>query len=65
MEKQAGASGAASTPEQVFSGTPKGLQICAAVQHVMPPQATMRTTASQMAFRHRRGFTYVWNPRRT
>lgn len=24
----------------------------------------MRTTASQVAFRNRRGFAYVWNPRR-
>ncbi|UZX05461.1 hypothetical protein F8G81_12885 [Arthrobacter sp. CDRTa11] len=27
-------------------------------------EATVRTTASQVAFRRRRGFAYVWNPRR-
>jgi hypothetical protein len=64
MEKQAGASGAASTPEQVFSGSPEGLQICAAVQHVIAHQATVGTTTSQVAFRNRRAFAYVWNPRR-
>lgn len=26
--------------------------------------ATVRTTTSQVAFRNRRGFAYIWNPRR-
>jgi hypothetical protein len=66
MERQAGPSGTASTPEQVFSGSPDGLRICAAVQRLIArhAQATMRTTTSQVAFRNRRGFAYVWNPRR-
>ncbi|MFF1254196.1 DUF5655 domain-containing protein [Pseudarthrobacter sp. NPDC058329] len=66
MGKQAGLSGAESTPEQVFDGSPEGLKICSAVQRLIARhlQATVRTTASQVAFRHRRGFAYVWNPRR-
>lgn len=66
MGKQASLPGAEATPEQVFDGSPEGLQICSAVQRLIARhlQATARTTASQVAFRHRRGFAYVWNPRR-
>jgi hypothetical protein len=66
MEMQAGAVGTASTPEQVFSGSPDGLRLCSAVQRFIADrlQSTMHTTTSQVAFRNRRGFAYVWNPRR-
>ncbi len=57
--------GTPSTPQDLFRDSPEGLDLCLAVQDfiagVVP--ATVRTTISQMAFRHRRGFAWVWNPR--
>jgi hypothetical protein len=60
------AAGAASTPEQVFSNSPDGLRICGAVRRILSGAvpASMHTTVSQVAFLNRRGFAYVWNPRR-
>jgi hypothetical protein len=61
-----GGAGAASTPEEVFSNSPEGLLLCHAVRDAIlsAVPATERTTTSQVAFRNRRGFAYVWNPRR-
>jgi hypothetical protein len=61
-----GSAGAASTPEEVFSNSPEGLRLCHAVRDAVLTvgPATERTTISQVAFRNRRGFAYVWNPRR-
>ena len=61
-----GSAGAASTPEEVFSNSPEGLRLCDAVRDTIRTvgPATERTTTSQVAFRNRRGFAYVWNPRR-
>ena len=58
--------GTASTPEEVFRDSPAGLQLCEAVHGAImnAVPATVRTTSSQVAFRNRRGFAYVWNPRR-
>jgi len=61
-----GRAGTESTPEDVFSNSPDGLQLCHAVWDAVlnAVPATVRTTTSQVAFRNRRGFAYVWNPRR-
>ncbi|QDG67081.1 MULTISPECIES: DUF5655 domain-containing protein [unclassified Pseudarthrobacter] len=61
-----GSTGTASTPGEVFSNSPAGLQLCQAVHDAImnAVPATVRTTTSQVAFRNRRGFAYVWNPRR-
>lgn len=58
--------GAESTPEQVFSNSPEGLRIYEAVGRALSGAvpASVHTTISQVAFRNRRGFAYVWNPRR-
>lgn len=51
-------------PEDLFRGFPQGLAICRAVQDAVSAigEADMRVTRSQVAFRHRRGFAYVWRP---
>lgn len=55
-----------STPEQVFSGSPRGLELFHAVERMLaaPVPAAMRATKSQVAFRDRRGFAYLWWPGR-
>ena len=59
-----GAAGTPSTPEGVFANSPDGLRLCHFVRDAIlgAVPATMRTTASQVAFRNRRGFAYGWNP---
>ncbi|MDN4646347.1 DUF5655 domain-containing protein [Arthrobacter sp. PsM3] len=55
-----------STPELVFSGSPRGLELFRAVERMLAastPPAT-RATKSQVAFRGRRGYAYVWWPGR-
>ena len=55
-----------STPEQVFSGSPRGLDLFQAVERLLaePAPPTIRATKSQVAFREKRGFAYVWWPGR-
>ena len=55
-----------STPEQVFSGSPRGLELFHAVETMLaaPVPAAMRATKSQVAFRETRGFAYLWWPGR-
>lgn len=50
--------------EGLFDGSPEGLAICRAVQEAVSRlgEASMRVTKSQVAFRRRRGFAYVWRP---
>ncbi|MFY9636355.1 DUF5655 domain-containing protein [Pseudarthrobacter sp. BIM B-2242] len=57
--------GTPSTPQDLFHNSPEGLDLCLAVQDFITAlvEATHRTTISQMAFRHRRAFAWVWNPR--
>lgn len=59
------ATGTPSTPQDLFRNSPDGLDLCLAVQDFITGMAaaTVRTTISQMAFRHRRAFAWVWNPR--
>ena len=54
----------AATPDDLFAGFPESLAICRAVQETVSTigAATMRVTKSQVAFRRRRGFAYVWRP---
>jgi hypothetical protein len=55
-----------STPEEVFSGSPLGLELFRAVEKLLaaPAPPAIRATRSQVAFRGRRGFAYVWWPGR-
>jgi len=64
--------GTESTPEAVFSGSPRGLVLCRAVERLIdgpgparPGAVETRVTKSQVAFHgRRRGFAYVWWPGR-
>ena len=55
-------------PDEVFSGSPRGLELCRAVERMLADpgggHAEVRVTKSQVAFRARRGFAYVWWPGR-
>jgi Domain of unknown function (DUF5655) len=59
-------SGAARTPEEFFDGYPDGLAIYRRVPEVIDGlgEAEVRVSKSQIAFRARRGFAYVWRPGR-
>lgn len=52
------------TPEDLFDGFPEGLAVCRAVQQAVATigDASVAVTRSQVAFRRRRGFAYVWRP---
>jgi hypothetical protein len=53
-----------STPEEVFRDSPEGLQLYREVYRLLEAMVpvSVQTTKSQIAFRHRRAFAYVWNP---
>jgi hypothetical protein len=52
------------SPEDHFRGFPGGLAICHRVQQVISTidSASVAVTKSQLAFRRRRGFAYLWLP---
>jgi hypothetical protein len=52
------------SPETFFSGHPDGLAIYRAVAErvVAVGDSQIRVSQSQIAFRRRRGFAYVWRP---
>lgn len=54
------------TPEEFFSGSASGLAVYRAVADVVEGLggAEVRVGRSQVAFRRRRGFAYVWRPGR-
>ena len=54
------------TPEEHVAGHPLALEVLDAVRSVLAPygDVQVRTTTSQIAFRRRRGFAYVWLPGR-
>jgi hypothetical protein len=54
------------TPEEHFAGHPIALAAYAAVHDLLEGMggADVRTTRSQVAFRRRRGFAYLWLPGR-
>lgn len=51
-------------PEDLFDGFPRGLAVCRAVEQAVSSigAASVAATRSQVAFRRRRGFAYVWRP---
>jgi hypothetical protein len=51
-------------PEALFAGQPFALSVVERVQGIVASigEATIRTTKSQIAFRRRRGFAYLWPP---
>jgi hypothetical protein len=53
-----------STPEQFFEGSPTGLAVYEAVVDAVSSigPAEVRVTKSQIAFRRRKGFAFVWRP---
>jgi hypothetical protein len=57
-------SGTARTPEEFFDGDPDGLAIYRRVADVIDRlgEAEIRVSKSQIAFRARRGFAYLWRP---
>lgn len=52
------------SPEDLFAGFPEGLALCRAVQKAVAAlgDASWTVSTSQVAFRRRRGFAYVWRP---
>ena len=53
-----------STPEQFFTGSPIGLALYTAVADAISSigPAEVRVAKSQIAFRRRKGFAFVWRP---
>jgi predicted transport protein len=54
----------AHTPEQLFDGFPASLALYDVVREAVVAigDVSVRVTKSQVAFRRRRGFAYVWRP---
>jgi Domain of unknown function (DUF5655) len=54
------------TPEEHFAGHPLALAVLDVVRMLLAPydDVQVRTTTSQVAFRRRRGFAYLWLPGR-
>ena len=52
------------TPQRFFRGFPQGLAVFTAVRAAVEEvgDCDLRVTTSQIAFRRRRGFAYVWRP---
>ena len=53
------------TPEDLFADSPDGLALYRRVRAIVTqarPDVTVRTSKSQVAFRRRRGFAYLWRP---
>jgi hypothetical protein len=53
------------TPDDFFAGNPRGLAVYRCVNEFVTqarPDVTVRATKSQVAFRRRRGFAYIWRP---
>ena len=56
-------------PEDLFAGYPDALAVVDRVRSLLAPDpgiapVEIRTTRSQVAFRHRRGFAWLWLPGR-
>jgi Domain of unknown function (DUF5655) len=60
------AQGGPRTPEEFFDDRPDGLALYRLVERAVTEigEAAVRVTRSQIAFRRRRGFAYVWRPDR-
>lgn len=59
-----GSGGPERTPEGFFDGSPDGLRLYEAVKQAVGDvgEASVRVTKSQIAFRRRKGFLYLWRP---
>jgi hypothetical protein len=59
-----GGQAGARTPEEFFAGFPDGLALHRAVERLVGEigAAAVAVTKSQIAFRRRTGFAYVWRP---
>lgn len=59
-----GEEGVSQEVEDFFEGSPDGLQLYRAVENLVAQigEAGVRVTKSQVAFRRRKGFAYVWRP---
>jgi hypothetical protein len=55
-----------STPAEYFAGSELGQEVFDRVRALLEPfdDVEVRTTRSQVAFRRRRGFAYLWRPGR-
>lgn len=51
-------------PEDLFAGHPFGVSVCEMVSSILEDigDVEVRTTKSQVAFRRKRGFAYLWPP---
>lgn len=51
-------------PEDLFAGHPLGVSVCKRVSSILEDigDVEVRTTKSQVAFRRKRGFAYLWPP---
>ena len=50
-------------PEDLFDGSPVGLAVLARVVEILADASVeVRTSRSQVAFRRKRGFAYLWRP---
>lgn len=51
-------------PEDLFGGDPKAMAIYEAVQQAITVlgESSVRVTKSQVAFRRRKGFAFLWRP---
>lgn len=60
------ATSAGARPAEVFAGSPVGRRILRAVEAALARigPAQVRVSASQVTFRRRRGFAFVWRPSR-
>jgi hypothetical protein len=52
------------TPAELFAGNELGLDVYDRVRKVVGEDVEVRTTKSQVAFRRKRGFAYLWAPAR-
>jgi hypothetical protein len=54
------------TPEEFFAGSPVGLEVYERVAATVDAggEAQVRVTTSQVGFRRRRGFAWLWRPGR-
>lgn len=52
------------TPEEFFAGHPDAYAVYARVRELLDPATSyeVRASKSQVAFRRRRGFAYLWRP---
>ncbi|WP_404393518.1 DUF5655 domain-containing protein [Humibacillus xanthopallidus] len=64
MDRGAEGGRAEHSPEELFHGHPEGLAVYGAVERAIHAigDAAVAVTKSQIAFRRRRGFAFVWRP---